>query len=82
VGPDGSVRQQPVRLGSRTDNYRVIREGLTGEETVVVNGLQRVRLGGGKVTPQPVELPPVWRGLLALAPPPGAAGGKPGPAGK
>jgi len=59
VGPDGAVNQQPVRLGSRTDGYRIIRDGLTGEETVVVGGLQRVRLGGGKVTPQMTELPPV-----------------------
>ncbi len=81
VGPDGSVKQQPVRLGSRTDNYRVIREGLTGQETVVINGLQRVRLGGGKVTPQPIELPPVWKGLMALGPPPGAPGGAGGPPG-
>ncbi len=81
VGADGSVRQQPVRLGSRTDNYRIIREGLTGQETVVINGLQRVQLGGGRVTPQPVTLPPVWHGLMALAPPqgaPGGAGGSPG----
>ena len=84
VGPDGGVKQQPVRLGSRTDNYRIIREGLTGAETVVINGLQRVRLAGGKVTPQPVELPPVWGGLMALGPPPGApaAGGPPGAAKK
>jgi RND family efflux transporter MFP subunit len=84
VAQDGSVKQQPVRLGSRTDNYRIIREGLKGDETVVINGLQRVRLGGGKVTPQPVELPPVWRGLMALGPPPGApaGGGPPGAAKK
>ena len=74
VGPDGSVRQQPVRLGSRTDKYRIIRAGLKGDETVVINGLQRVRMGGGKVTPQMVELPPVWKGLMALGPPPGAPG--------
>ncbi len=61
VGPDGSVKQQPVRLGSRTDGYRIVREGLSGEETVVVGGLQRVRLGGGRVTPQMTELPPEHR---------------------
>lgn len=66
VAEDGSVRQQPVRLGSRTDRYRIIREGLTGDETIVINGLQRVRLGGGKVTPQPVQLPPVWPGLMGF----------------
>jgi multidrug efflux system membrane fusion protein len=77
VGEDGSVRQQPLRLGSRTDNYRIVREGLKGDETIVVNGLQRVRLGGGKVTPQMVTLPPVWQGLAALAPPGAAANAAP-----
>jgi hypothetical protein len=46
----------------------------------VINGLQRVRLGGGKVTPMPVELPKVWGGLMSLpqpaAPGGGAAGGQ------
>lgn len=76
VGDDGAVQQRPVRLGSRTDSYRIIREGLKGDETVVINGLQRVRLGGGRVTPMPVTLPPVWQGLLAL-PQPGAQAGAP-----
>ncbi|WP_119420190.1 efflux RND transporter periplasmic adaptor subunit [Rhodospirillaceae bacterium SYSU D60015] len=77
VGDDGSVRQQPLRLASRTDNYRIVREGLKGDETIVVNGLQRVRLGGGKVTPQMVALPPVWQGLMALSPPGAAADAAP-----
>lgn len=67
VAEDGSVQQRPLRLGSRTDRYRIVREGLKGDETVVINGLQRVRLGGGKVTPQMVQLPPVWNGLMALS---------------
>lgn len=57
VGPDGTVQQKPVRVGPRIDGYRVIREGLTGDETIVINGLQRLRFGG-KVAPQIVELPP------------------------
>ena len=69
VGEGGAVRQQPVETGSRTDNYRIVRKGLKGDETVVINGLQRVRLGGGKVTPMPVEMPPVWAGLMALPQP-------------
>lgn len=79
VGDGGAVQQRPVRIGSRTDNYRIIREGLKGDETVVINGLQRVRLGGGKVTPMPVELPKVWNGLMAL-PQPAAQGGQQAPA--
>lgn len=76
VGVDGAVQQRPVKLGSRTDSYRIVRDGLKGDETVVINGLQRVRLGGGRVTPQPVTLPPVWQGLMAL-PQPGAQAGAP-----
>ncbi len=76
VGDGGAVQQRPVRIGSRTDNYRIIRDGLKGDETVVINGLQRVRLGGGKVTPMPVELPKVWGGLMSL-PQPAAPGGAP-----
>ncbi len=67
VGEGGAVQQRPIRTGSRTDRYRIVREGLKGDETIVINGLQRVRMGGGKVTPQPVQLPPVWNGLMALA---------------
>jgi multidrug efflux system membrane fusion protein len=69
VGDGGAVQQRPIRTGSRTDNYRIVREGLKGDETVVINGLQRVRLGGGKVTPMPVELPKVWGGLMSLPQP-------------
>lgn len=69
VGDGGAVQQRPVRIGSRTDNYRIIRDGLKGDETVVINGLQRVRLGGGKVTPMPAELPKIWGGLMSLPQP-------------
>jgi len=67
IGADGVAQQRPVTLGSRTDRYRIIRTGLKGDETVVINGLQRVRMTGGHVTPQAVTLPPVWPGLMALA---------------
>lgn len=56
VAPDGGVAAKPVRPGSRHDGYRIIREGLTGDETIIVAGVQRVR--GGKVAPQLVQLPP------------------------
>jgi RND family efflux transporter MFP subunit len=57
VGADGSVSSKPVRLGPRLYGYRVIREGMDGSETIIVNGLMRAR-PGAKVTPQMVELPP------------------------
>jgi RND family efflux transporter MFP subunit len=57
VAADGAVAIRLIRPGPRIDGYRVVRTGLDGSETIVVAGLQRVR-PGGRVTPQPVELPP------------------------
>jgi membrane fusion protein, multidrug efflux system len=57
VDKEGVVSAKPVRLGPRLFGYRVIRNGLTGDETVVVNGLMRIR-PGAKVVPQQVTLPP------------------------
>jgi RND family efflux transporter MFP subunit len=58
VGENNVVNLKPVRIGPRIDGYRVIRDGLTGNETVVVNGLVRVR-PGAPITPQMTTLPPV-----------------------
>ncbi|MBA1156275.1 efflux RND transporter periplasmic adaptor subunit [Microvirga mediterraneensis] len=58
IGENNTVNIKPVRIGPRIDGYRVIRDGLTGNETVVVNGLVRVR-PGAPVTPQTTTLPPV-----------------------
>ncbi len=55
VAGDGTVSARPIRPGPRHDGYRIVRQGLTGEETIVVAGVQRVR--GGRVTPLLVELP-------------------------
>lgn len=57
VGADGSVTPKSVRLGPKLYGYRVIRSGMTGDETIVVNGLMRIR-PGVKVAPQLVQLPP------------------------
>ena len=59
MAADGTLSQKLVRLGSRQDGYRIIRQGLTGDELVIISGLQRIRFGGGKVTPQVTTLPPV-----------------------
>ncbi|RDJ10413.1 efflux transporter periplasmic adaptor subunit [Rhizobium grahamii] len=56
VGTDGKVSTMPVRPGPRLYGYRVIREGLDGTETIVVNGLMRVR-PGATITPKMTELP-------------------------
>ncbi len=57
VGKDGGITTKPVRLGPKLYGYRVIRDGLDGSETLVINGLMRLR-PGVKVAPQTVELPP------------------------
>jgi RND family efflux transporter MFP subunit len=62
VGPDNTVSMKPVRPGPRIDGYRVIRDGLQGSETIVVNGLMRVR-PGMKVDPKPTTLPPIRNGV-------------------
>jgi RND family efflux transporter MFP subunit len=56
VGENNNISIMPVRLGPRIDGYRVIREGLKGDETVVVNGLVRIR-PGVPITPQMTTLP-------------------------
>ncbi|MBM6594069.1 efflux RND transporter periplasmic adaptor subunit [Microvirga pudoricolor] len=58
VGENNQTAIRPVRVGPRIDGYRVIREGLKGDETVVVNGIVRVR-PGQPVSPQMTMLPPV-----------------------
>jgi len=56
VGADGTISTKAVRPGPRLYGYRVIREGMDGTETIVVNGLMRAR-PGAKITPQMIELP-------------------------
>lgn len=58
VGDDGSLTQKPVIPGPKIDGYRLLRSGLDGSESIVINGLVRIR-PGIKVTPQPTTLPPV-----------------------
>ena len=58
VDDDGTVSAKPVRPGPALDGYRVIREGLTGDETIIVNGLMRVRPGRQGEAPRWSTLPP------------------------
>jgi RND family efflux transporter MFP subunit len=52
VAPDGTVVPKPVDLGPVTDdNLRVIRSGITADDSVIIDGLLRAR-PGQKVTPQ------------------------------
>lgn len=56
VAADGTVQQRIVRPGPRQFGYRVIRQGLEGNEKIVVAGLQRLR-PGARVTPREITLP-------------------------
>jgi len=58
VDEAGAVSPRQIRPGPRLFGYRVVRDGLQGDETIVINGLMRVR-PGVTVTPNLVELPPV-----------------------
>jgi len=50
VKDDDTVEARPVILGPLDDGLRVIREGLKPEDRVIVDGLQRARVGA-KVSP-------------------------------
>jgi hypothetical protein len=51
VGADNVVRQKYVTLGDVADGMRVIKQGVTADDLVVVKGLMQAR-AGTKVTPE------------------------------
>jgi len=57
VKDDNTVEAKPVTLGPLDEGLRVIREGLNPEDRVIVDGLQRARVGA-KVTPKTAEAKP------------------------
>ena len=63
LGSDNTVSARPIELGPLNGGMRVIRSGLTGEELVIVSGLQRV-VPGAKVdaTTTTIEVPPQPQG--------------------
>jgi RND family efflux transporter MFP subunit len=62
VGPDNKISTKAIRPGPKIDGYRVVRRGLSGDETIVVDGIVRAR-PGATVTPEPTTLPPVAASL-------------------
>jgi RND family efflux transporter MFP subunit len=56
VKNDDTVEAKPVVLGPLDEGLRVIREGLKAEDHVIVDGLQRARVGA-KVTPKMAQAP-------------------------
>jgi len=57
VKDDNTVEAKPVILGPLDEGLRVIREGLKPEDRVIVDGLQRARVGA-KVTPHTADSKP------------------------
>lgn len=57
----GIVEQRPVTVGFSVDDLTVVEKGLTGQERVILSGLQRVRPGGKAEAAEPDQ---------AKAPPP------------
>ncbi len=55
VNADNKVEYRAIKLGPVVDGLRVVREGLKPGESIVVNGLQRVR-PGAVVAPQRVAM--------------------------
>jgi RND family efflux transporter MFP subunit len=55
MGADNTVAYRTVKLGSVIDGKRVVREGLQPGDTIIVNGLQRVR-PGMTVAPEPAAI--------------------------
>ncbi len=55
VNRDNTVAYRTVKLGSTFEGKRVVREGLAAGDTIIVNGLQRVR-PGMTVAPEPQAL--------------------------
>ena len=56
VKDDNTVEAKPVILGPLDEGLRVIREGLKAEDKVIIDGLQRARVGA-KVSPHPAAAP-------------------------
>jgi membrane fusion protein, multidrug efflux system len=57
VKVDDTVEAKPVMLGALDDGLRVIKEGLKPEDKVIIDGLQRARVGA-KVAPRPAAAAP------------------------
>jgi RND family efflux transporter MFP subunit len=64
VDGDNVARAKYVTLGQLVGDQRVIKEGLSADDRVVVNGLMRAR-AGAKVTPQEQGAPPAGAGPQA-----------------
>jgi RND family efflux transporter MFP subunit len=76
VGANGEVQQRKVVVGPRVGGLRVIQSGLEADEQVVIDGVQRAKVGL-KVTMTPGQITPPSPGTMPspvdLTPPPASA---------
>ncbi len=54
VGPENKVMPRPVKVGAMAGTDFVIEDGLKGDETLIVNGVQKIR-PGAVVKPVPLK---------------------------
>jgi len=54
VGPENKVMPRPVKVGTMAGSDFIIDDGLTGDETLIVNGVQKVQ-PGAVVKPVPLK---------------------------
>lgn len=57
VNSENEVERRDVQLGTKLDSMIVVRDGLKSTDRLVVDGVQRARVGA-KVTPKEIELTP------------------------
>jgi RND family efflux transporter MFP subunit len=76
VNADGVVEQRKIRMGPRVGDLRVVQSGLKADEQVIIEGIQRAKVGS-KVTPTAGQITPPSPGTLPspvdLTPPPATA---------
>jgi hypothetical protein len=58
VSSDGTIVPKPVQIGGMHHGLRVIRAGLAATDTVVIDGIVRVK-PGAKVTPAAGSISPI-----------------------
>ncbi len=83
VGADNKVQFRRIDLGTSSQGFRLVTNGLVGGEKVIVDGLQRVT-DGATVDPHPAPPPgaPTGAGSGSGAPPAGSGAGSAAPAAK
>ena len=73
IKPDHTVESRHVVLGRRINAMWAVQSGLQPGEQIIVQGLQKVRVGG-KVNPAPVAVNPTTGTISALTQPQATTG--------